>query len=823
MNDRRFRRAFERTSRRSLLVGSSAVTLGLAGLLFNLYQYALGVLVLLLGGLTAGYAERRMRLGTRADVLSSEVSSATGKGIANSDARIWTVPSPVRTFTGRSAELGRMKRQMARASLSTKIIALHGMPGLGKTQLAMAYAERHRDSFDLGWWISASSRLWALAGLADLARRLGVAPLDAEQETAAQAAIAALERRSGWLLIFDDVNDPVAIAGLMPNGPGQVIITSRNPAWDSIATTNPIPAMDNNDAIRLLLTHSGDSDITAAVALATELQGLPLAVAQAGNYCRLRAVTLAEYHKRFSGSAALLMLEGNTGPYPTPVTITVELAVEQVQRRSVAAAQLLRLLALLGTEPIPRDLPTYQLAALPRKLAATCHNLVELDRLIEILVSTSLISVDKPGFIRMHGLVQGIIRDRLRPSKLSLLKRITRTILSLRDQSARWSLCRWNDAVGEIVNAAFPSDPGDLALWQRFLALSPHAVAYIDHATQLDGDLELLDALSGKLAAYLHDRGEYSEAEAYFERCLTIRRSSFSSNHPDLFHPMYELGLIAYRHGAFLRSKQLLDELSTAATESLGSEDPVTLKADTQLSFVLYELGELHRAKIIAERVFDVRRRVLGPDHADTLRAMYTRDAPLTELGSYFDEIVDNFQFAFDILQQRYGIRHLQTLRVWHNLCRTQAEAGMFDQAKTGLRAVISSTVETYGPKHPFVLYARHNLARAYWFEGRDLTAAKSGFEEVLAARQQALGIDHPKTSTTRHYLARVVAAQGEQQAAADHLQYVAAARQRMLGADNCHTLLALDDLKRLAESKALSRDGLDASRRFRPDLAFGL
>ncbi|MEU4767294.1 tetratricopeptide repeat protein [Actinosynnema sp. NPDC023794] len=816
---RRSRHPMRQVPRRPLLIGLSGVTLGFAGLLFNLYQYVAGTLVLVTGGMIAGLAERRMRR-----VASVVADSPTEQGPRTNDTStvepVWSIPKPVQTFIGRSTELARLRRQLSRTSTSVAVAALHGMPGLGKTQLAMAYAERSRGNFEIGWWITASDRLWALAGLAELAQHLGVATEDHEHESAAQAVIATLERRRGWLLIFDDAADHSTLAGLIPNGPGQVVITSRNPAWGSVAVTNAVPALAERDAVKLLLAHSGDVDVPAATRLATELNGLPLAIAQAGTYCRFRAVTLAEYHERFLDGVARLMVEGDVSPYPAPVTVTVGLAVEQVRRKSVAAVQLLRMLAFLGPEAVPRDLSTCLPAALPSELAAASGDPLVLDSLVEILVGTSLVSLDRPGFIRTHGLVQGIIRATVSQSTRSPVKRLAHMAGSIRDRSGHWTEKRWVDSVGALLAHAFPEDPGDLRLWHRCVTLSPHVDSYINHATRTDSDPQILDAASNKLAAYLHDRGEYAAARTHFERCLAIRQRTLGTQHEDLFGPTYQLAQIAYRLGQFVNSELLFRQVAESTANVLGPEHPETLKAESQLSFVLTELGNLDQAKSIADRVHSIQLETLGPDHPDTLRTVQSLDAALSELTSDREEIIARFTYQVDRLRQRFGATHFHTARAAHNLYRAQAEAGHYAEAKSGLKEIISTMREVYGFRHPFLLYALHNLARAYWLEGVELERARLTFERTLVTREQVIGPDHPKTLTTRHYLARVLVALGERGAAETHLRLVADARALTLGHDNPHTLLTLDDIRRLTLSGTTSRHGMDAVRRFRPDLA---
>lgn len=73
--------------------------------------------------------------------------------------RVWNIRAPVRSFTGRDPELAAIAdhlRSNQRAAL-VPALALYGMDGIGKTQLARAYAHTHRDRYQIGWWIPAET------------------------------------------------------------------------------------------------------------------------------------------------------------------------------------------------------------------------------------------------------------------------------------------------------------------------------------------------------------------------------------------------------------------------------------------------------------------------------------------------------------------------------------------------------------------------------------------------------------------------------------------------------------------------------------------
>lgn len=132
-------------------------------------------------------------------------------------------------FTGRDELL-----TQARSSLvDQRRVALAGLGGVGKTQLALAYVERFRSEYEVVWWLRAEEAVALNEDYLTLAHAHGV-PADPNAEPSQQKETVRrwLEERDNWLLIFDNVENEAVVDGYLPQRrAGHVLVTTRNQYW----------------------------------------------------------------------------------------------------------------------------------------------------------------------------------------------------------------------------------------------------------------------------------------------------------------------------------------------------------------------------------------------------------------------------------------------------------------------------------------------------------------------------------------------------------------------------------------------------------------
>lgn len=429
----------------------------------------------------------------------------------------WNIPEENLNpnFTGRVDYLEQLRARLTagQPTAVTQPLAVHGLGGIGKTQLALKCAQTYKDTYAVGLWVSARDAAALPTEYAKLARELGLPAQDLQETDLIVAAVRdTLSRNHSWLLIFDNAEEPEQLNRFLPHPiRGHVIITARTPNWRGLGIEPlSLDVMTEADAVAFLHQRSGQTG-DGAEAVAAELGRLPLALQHAGAYIAETSMAYPEYLALLQSHRQELFSQATRPPdYPATVVTTWNLAYRDIREQDPAALDLLRLCAYLNPDNIPLDVLNEGSAHLPDPLADALADPLKRNNAIRFLQRYALLT--RSGeYLNVHPLVQAVTRDRL-------------TV------EARES---WGSAAVSLLANAFPDDIYDNpAAWENCERLLPHAITADEQAQALGLAGEAMALLLNQMAAYLHMRVEYKEARPYFERALVIREQVLGPDHP---------------------------------------------------------------------------------------------------------------------------------------------------------------------------------------------------------------------------------------------------------------------------------------------------
>jgi hypothetical protein len=410
------------------------------------------------------------------------------------------VPPRIASFTGRADELDRLdailmrEKPAAVTHASVGRAAVQGMGGVGKTALAIEYAHRFRGLYAGVCWCPSETSTALLSALANLAVTLGALTAEeADVEKAAKAALRRLaEQRATWLLVYDNVPAPDAIADLLPSAGARVLITSRFSDWSELADEVVLGVLPREQAVILLESRAGRSDAAGAETLAEALGRLPLALDHAAAYCKRRQMRFADYATKAS---SLIAAAPRGVGYPRSVAATFDLAITEAVAQCAAAESLMAYLAQCAPERIPMMLVEGAIEDEAERMNA-------LGALAEVSLVRHDPFEDATPAVTVHRLVQAVARAR---------------------SEAKGSV---QEAVGQLIArlvAIYPERSLTPASWPLCSQLMPHLIARREAGFDAAWEISDWPGLLDRAGHYFFGRAAYSQADPLLRDALAIR------------------------------------------------------------------------------------------------------------------------------------------------------------------------------------------------------------------------------------------------------------------------------------------------------------
>ncbi|CUS11368.1 unnamed protein product [Tuber aestivum] len=458
-----------------------------------------------------------------------------------------------RKFTGREDLIESIKRLSERGGQNR--IALHGLGGSGKTQIALEYLYRCASESDCDiFWVHGSGLPKFSQGFRAIAQHVRI-PL-ASTEMDEEGFLLDIKRwfdgpdSGDWILVIDNADNEEGFIGnsgpiskFVPQGlRGTLIFTTRSlqvASWQGCERVD-VGKMEEDEARALFLKRLGswnssrDGQKEAITMILKSIHHIPLVIIGATAFMTETQTRPSAYWTIFRGSdehsKRLLsqpfwdiqrefdMTEG--------ILATYFITFDRIARQIPLAADLMRLIAFFDRQNIPGEL-------ISQSGLKGIDDPIHFRQAIGKLLGFSLVTAVERGdqtFYELHRLVQ----------------------LSLQVYLSTEELNRWRVTALRVVSRLFPHR---WTTWRNVSsAYIPHVLAVTKHSTD-----PIAEELSFRLGRYFLDMGSYNDAGTQLRRCIELRKESkeYDSNGEGHRRVLF-LGSISIHQGKAKEAENIL-------------------------------------------------------------------------------------------------------------------------------------------------------------------------------------------------------------------------------------------------------------------------
>ena len=479
------------------------------------------------------------------------------------------------------------------------------MGGLGKSELALKYAQRYRQEYVARYWLSLRG-----VGLAQAVVTLASRYLDLPEEMQSQS----IEAQAGWywqnwtptegkvLVIFDDVTDLASIPKQARplSDRFQVLVTTRKRKLSSQFADIPLDVISESEALELLEKLLGKlrvvKELIAAKAICEYLGYLPLGVELAGRYLQLdQDLRLSDYQQRLTiADESLDLQETEEINAARGVIAAFELSWQELSVGKVAM-----LLGLFA----PADI---------------AWGLVE--EVAESLIDELDMREGRKQLNNLY-LIRAVDQDRTRFAMHSLTR-----------QFLQWKLAQ-NSDTNRLFRETFvisllglAKQIPQLPTRDQIARVAP-AIAHLDMLSRemLDDipnpDEDLFWAFIG-MARFYEGQGLYASAADPYQRCLISVRKILGDRHPNVATSLNNLALLYNSQGRYEEAEPLYKQALSLRQELLGDRHPDVAGSLFNLATLYYNTQRYCEALQSIQLAIQIYEQTLGTDHPTTQAAL---------------------------------------------------------------------------------------------------------------------------------------------------------------------------------------------------------
>ncbi|KAE8322332.1 hypothetical protein BDV39DRAFT_218643 [Aspergillus sergii] len=715
---------------------------------------------------------------------------------------------PPGLFIGRDAELSTIRKDLhptsegrQRKQQQQQRLAIGGIGGVGKTQIALTYAQTPHASYETVLWLNAATEI-SLKNSFTTAAGLIFGSQVSQSLEGNEAVRRTREwlsdpQNSKWLLIFDNYDNPSDFkldSYYPPAAHGAIIITTRQAdlvtGRTALLDIKPFQSVDNS--LTILETRSKRDNLISdffAVQLAERLAGLPLALATAGAYLQKSPFTFQRYLQEYES-------RWNIDPR-RPVKLqeyqertlytTWEISYNRLMHEDPEAAAMLRIIAYFDNQSL-----WYELFHAGLKDGYPLYDVIS----DEVSFNGAMTVLSDCSFLEFHP--------------------------GLRD----WSM---HKCVHDWVSASLGKAIGPQGYWYAFDCVSgsidpkdkeslayPAHSRYVPHAKHLSQSRflksDIIETITPERLRAVRGISSLLLYQAQYDSAVRLLKSflqSQAAHDPDddvTLSIMNDLGYIYSAQTRYSEARELLGTALTRKEKILEANDLSLVGTRINLGHVYTHQGDYQAAKeMYLQALFG--KDVAADEHIlATLHLLESVKSRLHSNSKHNDFAC--LYWRLEIAHNEKSLIHsglvTDLLDVSDNLCHLLGLTGKKDEAELMLKETILIRETLQGPAHSSTLISVQILGLLYKDQGKFDDAEKL-YERVFTEREKLYGPNHYSTIRVLQDLGHLHLKQNHFQEAEDSYTRALNGLKRTLGPHDERTIQVMLNLAFLYENHGKS------------------
>lgn len=597
-------------------------------------------------------------------------------------------------FLGRKNEMLELKNRLV-GRYDAPLVAVCGESGIGKTELAIAWAHEYKRDFSFIFWIDGSNQETIDRSYTMMAEELEIH--DADLRNLKWKVHKCLERKQGkpWLLIFDDVK---SVPQKLPSYGGSILLTCRD---RGICSPDSMIELQKNPKEALLLFQklTGEKVSNEMIQLLEELDFLPLLINFVGHYiAETPGFDVSKYSRIFheiqETTRSPFRRMDLTNHYPRSLETTYTITMNLLREKEPIAYDFIRSLVFLHSKDIPIE---YLSKWIEHSENSTPSH-------------TQLIQGDILRELQNHSLI------RFDPGQNSFsIHRLLQKVLLIQDLDRSIDKCLTTLQACPSVRLYNPVHEETISSFQRML---PHCLQVLEHVKQPQ---EVSIRLAVKVGRYFLDTAcNFPQAEKY----LNLGKSWAADwDHPIGGRIAFLLGMLKHQKAFFTQDLEAKRQEYESALSYFQQAYDIFLQYQDPKSYEGIEQNPIKCTKEYQQAI-----------------CLQFQGQTLKNLGFYeeAEEKLSQALKAFEPLAINGD--HFDIARIYREQGYILAKKGEYDQAIDRLKEAIAMQKRAYGFRFDSQpsLAATYNTLGDILFERGDFQAASHAYDEAIEINQRA-------------------------------------------------------------------------------------